>query len=89
MSILEVKEIIRVMNRQFDAHDFILKFIQVYTHSYFQLLDRNNRDIRLVDAYIGSFLQAKAGELGISEIGKVISKNIMSNETKCMLWEKF
>ena len=88
MFISESQDVIKRMEYQFDAHDFILKFIQAYAHSYFSLLGKYEGDVRKTDAYIGSFLQLNASELSISKVGKTISKNIMSNETECMLWEK-
>ena len=88
MLISEAQDVIKRMEYQFDVHDFILKFIQAYAHSYFILLGKYEGDVRKTDAYIGSFLQLNASELSISKVGKTISKNIMSNETECMLWEK-
>lgn len=88
MFLKQVEDVIRLLDVQFDAHDFILKFIKEYTHSYFQLLGRFNGDVRQTDAYIGSFLQKNADILAISETGKVISMNVMSNQTNCMSWRK-
>lgn len=88
MSVSEAQIIIEMLDIHFDAHDFIVMFIKTFPHSYFKILAKYDCNVRQTDAQIGSFLQKNANLLCISEIGKVVSLNIMSNQTECMSWRK-
>lgn len=82
------RQIIAIMPNHFDAHDFILKLIQINTFEYFSIIHHYDESIALTHAHISNFLVGHEKELSIHFTGKRISLDVFQNPTECAVFEK-
>ncbi len=75
------------MPAEFDSHEFILCFLNLYPRSYGELLVAHNR-VQTAHAEIANFLRNNSAELGITKKGERVSPDIFGNLTECALWTK-
>lgn len=82
-----VMTVIGLMPKEFDSHDFILKFLEIFPAEYGELLI-HHKTVNDAHAEIGRFLLDKDNKLEIEKAGEHDSPNIFRNLSPCALWQK-
>lgn len=84
----EVREIVNLMNRTFDSHDFLCEYNKQFPDSYNLLLTTN--DINSAHGVIGMYLGNHASVLRIHKLENASheSININGKSSHCSCWEK-
>ena len=82
-----VMTVIGLMPKEFDSHDFILKFLEKFPAEYGELLI-NHKTVNDAHAEIGRFLLDKDNKLEIEKTGEHESLNIFRNISPCAQWNK-
>jgi hypothetical protein len=83
----EVRDVIALLNRQFDSHQFIQQFRSVFPASYESMLARRN-NVQYTNSAIGRYLSRNSYSLNIRKIGRVSSCNINGYKSQCANWVK-
>lgn len=84
----EIEMVVKMMEKSFDSHVFILKLLEKHPAVYGQLLIKYN-NVTNAHAEISNYLRNYATTLGIKEKGnKADSKDIFGNTKPCAQWEK-
>lgn len=84
----ELREIIKTMNDEFGAHEFIAGFIRRNEALYASELKGVNGDFQRLHAQLGRLLSENKERLGIEKIGKRLSRNIKGYDSECEFWKK-
>lgn len=87
---MEKNEVISVLNtldNEFDSHDFIREFLHYFPASYGQMLIKYE-DVKKVNSQIAIYLSSHSAELGIQNVGKVVSITFFNKPDECAKWEK-
>lgn len=87
MEINEASQIIRLLNDNFDSHDFIRELYVHMPSVYGVFLVRHN-NVNTAHAEISNFLRFYSNDLEICEMGKVVSLNIFGKPSECAQWGK-
>lgn len=89
------KEVLNLLETNFDSHDFIKKYVEMFPAEYLEKLIsalRNRQDIKAVtdvDSEIARFLSVHSGDLKIEkENDNSQSENILGNISSCAKWHK-
>lgn len=82
-----VMTVIDLMPKEFDSHDFILKFLEKYPAEYGKLLIKHS-SVNTAHAEIGNFLLNNSENLNIEYKGEHESLNIFRNMSPCAKWHK-
>ncbi len=83
----EILTTLGLLGNLFDSHDFIRKFILNCPVSYGDLLKKHKK-VTTAHGEIANYLGNHSKQLGIEQIGTIVSLNIFNNETPCALWKK-
>ncbi len=86
MTKAQAEVIIKVLDREFDSHDFICEYIYRFPSSYGELLIKHN-NVNSAHAEIANFLRYNSSVLNICKIGEMESADIFGTPTICALWE--
>jgi len=87
----QIETVIAQMPSEFDSHEFIERFMNMYGKEYAAQLGRHaetQTPFRTLHAQIARYLTQHAEELGILPVYRVPSANIKGNETYNQKWEK-
>ena len=76
------------MQPTFDAHDFILSFIQHYPISYFSILRTAGERVFQANALISNYLKNNSAEFEIEYLGKIVSRDIYQNLSEYAQFQK-
>lgn len=82
------KEIVFLMPKEFDAHDFILQLIKNAPVSYFSILRSADNNVALANAQISNHLKTKASYFHITYDGKVTSLDVYQIPNECARFHK-
>lgn len=72
---------------EFDSHDFIRVFIELFPVSYGQLLIKHG-SVPSAHGEIAGYLRNNSETLGITRFGNITSLDIFNKEVQCVLWKK-
>lgn len=82
-----IQEIIGQLERPFDSHTFIKRFVGKFQADYVSLLSRyTNEPFKTVHQQIGKFLSKNQAPLGIRSNGRVSSENIFGEPNENEEW---
>lgn len=89
MTLEEAATVIGELDKHFDSHDFIKKFIFKYPASYGTILIKQN-DVTTSHAEMANFLRHNADALSIFKIDEASNKSydIFGNPAPCSKWVK-
>lgn len=88
MTIEEAREIVFIMDNDFDSHAFIRKYIYSYPQQYGHLLIKHN-NVATAHGEIATFLQNNTAVLNINiDTNKVYSPDIFGINRKNAFWHK-
>ncbi|MBP5398729.1 MAG: hypothetical protein J6Y32_08960 [Bacteroidales bacterium] len=76
-------EIVFLMPKEFDAHDFILQLIKKAPISYFSILRATGNNVALANAQISNHLKNNANLYSIEFYGKTQSHDIFQEISEC------
>lgn len=80
--------IVVLMPRTFDSHDFILALLKKDPVSYFSLYRLCKESVPLTNAYISNYLVNNSSKVNIAFVGKTMSTDIFQNVSECAKFEK-
>jgi hypothetical protein len=87
MNIQEIKEIVDALEKEFDSHAFIRKYMEKFPQSYGELLMKHG-NVTTAHAEISNCLRNNTTSLGIKKNGSVRSLDVFLKMTSNALWSK-
>lgn len=90
ITIDEARKVIKMMDRNFDSHNFILAYSLGFSLSYLEMLQENNCDFAVTNGKIGSFISDNHIDLEIEnpKPKATRSANIKKYVSGCTKWRR-